>query len=71
MSEDWKGEHFIRNSGQRTNKREEATRMSNIIHHAKRRKAGIPAPGAIKHSRLAVLAFRDKQRGDVQSDGRR
>lgn len=49
MAEDesWKGEHLISAKG--GNKRKEATRLSNIIYHAKRRALGVPAAGAKKH----------------------
>lgn len=45
--ESWKGEHLISAKG--ANNRKEATRMVNVIYHAKRRGEGAPAAGAKKH----------------------
>ena len=48
--ESWRGEHLISAKG--ANRRKEATRMANLIHHANRRKQGAPAAGAKKHKRF-------------------
>lgn len=45
--ESWKGRHLISAKG--ANNRKEATRMANLIYHAKRRAEGAPAAGAKKH----------------------
>lgn len=52
--EDWRGEHLISAKGE--NRRKEATRMANIIWHANRRKAKIPAPAAANHSTFVKIA---------------
>ena len=58
MAEDesWKGQHLISAKG--ANRRKEATRMANLIHHANRRKQKAPAAGAKKHGEImkAVLS---------------
>lgn len=48
--ESWKGEHLISAKGE--NRRKEATRMANLIHHANRRKQGAPTAGAKKHGAI-------------------
>jgi len=45
--EEWKGKHLISAKG--ANNRKEATRMVNVIYHAKRRAEGAPTPGAKEH----------------------
>lgn len=53
--ESWKGEHLI--SAKSANPRKEATRLANIIYHAKRRAAGAPAAGARKHSAMMKVTL--------------
>lgn len=48
--EGWKGEHLISAKGE--NRRKEATRMANLIHHANRRKQGAPPAGGKKHKQF-------------------
>lgn len=52
MEDGWKGEHLISAKG--ANRRKEATRMANLIHHANRRKQGAPAAGSKKHRSLVA-----------------
>lgn len=56
MTDSWKGEHLIR-SIKPENNRKEATRLSNVIYHAQRRKAGVPTAGAKKHAALVMSAL--------------
>lgn len=58
--ESWKGEHLI--SAKTDNNRKEATRMNNIIYHAKRRAEGAPAAGAKKHRGLVKSALAEVKR---------
>lgn len=51
----WKGEHLISAKGE--NRRKEATRMANLIHHANRRKQGVPAAGAKKHQGMMKVTL--------------
>lgn len=53
MSEDWKGEHFIR--GRKlpsAERRGEDSSIKATLAHAKRRAAGIPLPAKDQHDKL-------------------
>lgn len=59
MADDWKGEHLISAKG--ANRRKEATRMANLIHHANRRKQKAPAAGAKAHRQFVLSALIDQK----------
>lgn len=59
MKDDWKGEHLISAKG--ANRRKEATRMANLIHHRNRRMKGDPNPAAKAHGQFVLTALIDKK----------
>jgi hypothetical protein len=53
--ESWKGQHLI--SAKTTNNRKEATRMVQVLYHARRRAEGAPAGGAKKHRAMMKVTL--------------
>lgn len=64
MSEDWKGEHFIR--GRKlpsAERRGEDNSIKATLAHAKRRAAGIPLPAKEQHDKLLAAVMIELQSG--------
>ena len=58
MSDDWKGEHLIRNIPRDY---AETQRLNNSIYHKKRRALGVPAAGAKKHNIFIKATFKESK----------
>ena len=54
MSDDWKGEHLIRNV--KNERSLETRRVLSMLQHKKRRKEGIASPAAVSHASWARWA---------------
>lgn len=56
MADDWKGEGRIRGLRPKAGQNE-TKRLVNVIYHANRRKQGLPAPAAKRHSGMMKGVF--------------
>lgn len=65
MSDDWKGEHFIRARPSVDDRAQEGRRVVSTTWHKIRRKAGAPTPAAAGHSRFTRRVFREMAKEGV------
>lgn len=62
-TDDWRGLDKLRITSTSKSRKAESCRITTGIWNRKRRKLGLPAPGAASHSRFAMSVFIDLTRG--------
>lgn len=64
QDEDWRGEHLIRNSITKQERKSEVRRLVSTIAHQNRRAKGIPVPASKSHARFMLAALIDLKKGE-------